>query len=321
MKKIYIIGAGLLLAALFLFLFLNNDATVTVSDTQNGTDTPVEDEQSLNSLMVPEFGLSLEYKGGDAGYVLVEQEEDQRGDLVYAASLYDASDHAAFLRNDAAGEGPVSLHIAVYRNPMNLSPIEWVEQTPESNFSLSMDGTHSEAVFGFMRYLRYSWDGLYRADAYVVGQEGYMYVFTNQWMDEASIMRKDMEEVIASVSLSTPQLPASVAHGDIRVTSPQPGESVSSPIRITGEARGYWFFEASFPVTIVDWDGIILAEGIATADGDWMTESFVPFTAEVEYSEPSVPDFNTRGAIILKKDNPSGLPENDDAIEIPITFR
>ena len=321
MKKIYIIGGGLVCAALLLFMFLGDDTRVPTSDMQDDTDVPAEGAAVTRTLAVPEFGLSLEYEGGDEGYVLVPQEEDTRGDLVYSASLYDASDHASFMKNETAGEAPVSLHIAVYRNPMNLSPLEWVQQTPESNFELSLDGMHTEAALGSTRYLRYTWDGLYRADAYVVAQEGYLYVFSNQWMDEGSSMRKDMEEVIASVSLTTPSVPASVAHGDIRVTSPQPGDSVGSPIRITGEARGYWFFEASFPVVVVDWDGIILAEGIATANGDWMTESFVPFTAEIEYAEPSVPDFNTRGAIILKKDNPSGLPENDDAIEIPITFR
>ena len=27
-----------------------------------------------------------------------------------------------------------------------------------------------------------------------------------------------------------------------------------------------------------------------------------------------------RGSLILKKDNPSGMPEHDDALEIPIFF-
>lgn len=109
----------------------------------------------------------------------------------------------------------------------------------------------------------------------------------------------------------------------IRLTSPQPTAVVESPLTITGEARGYWFFEASFPVVITDWDGRIIAEHFAQAQGDWMTEEFVPFTAEINFESPyseGDPDFMRNGTLILQKDNPSGLPENDDALEIPIIF-
>jgi hypothetical protein len=120
-------------------------------------------------------------------------------------------------------------------------------------------------------------------------------------------------------------VPADVqAHIDAKkdlivLTTPAPLSKITSPVTLTGMARGYWFFEASFPVTIVNWDGVIIGEGIATADGEWMTEDFVPFTATVDFTfDPATP--YTRGTIILKKDNPSGLPEHDDALEIPITF-
>lgn len=122
-----------------------------------------------------------------------------------------------------------------------------------------------------------------------------------------------------------PSIPADVqAHIDskkdlIVLTSPTPGQKITSPVTLTGMARGYWFFEASFPISIVNWDGLIIGEGYASADGDWMTEDFVPFTGTVNFTfDPETP-YN-RGAIILKKDNPSGLPENDDALEIPVTF-
>ncbi len=106
----------------------------------------------------------------------------------------------------------------------------------------------------------------------------------------------------------------------IRVTTPTEGNTISSPVTITGEARGYWFFEASFPVSVVDWDGRIIGEGIATANGEWMTENFVPFSATIEYNLPADTPYR-RGALILQKDNPSGLPEHDNALEIPVNFK
>lgn len=104
----------------------------------------------------------------------------------------------------------------------------------------------------------------------------------------------------------------------IRINYPRPNQKIESPLVVTGEARGYWFFEADFPVILTDWDGEILAIGIAMADGDWMTEDFVPFKATIEFDKPELYD---RGSLILQKDNPSGLPEYDDALEIPINFK
>jgi len=103
----------------------------------------------------------------------------------------------------------------------------------------------------------------------------------------------------------------------IVVDSPRPNQAISSPLVIKGKARGNWFFETSFPVVLTNWDGLIIASGIATAEGDWMTTEFVPFTAELRFENP---DYKNNGFLILKKDNPSGLPENDDALEIPVLF-
>lgn len=109
----------------------------------------------------------------------------------------------------------------------------------------------------------------------------------------------------------------------IKLTSPAPFALVLTPLTLTGEARGRWFFEGSFPVTLMNWDGLIIAEGYVTADGEWITEEFVPFTGTLEFESPYTdgdPDFMKTGTLILHKDNPSGLPELDDALEIPIRF-
>lgn len=126
-----------------------------------------------------------------------------------------------------------------------------------------------------------------------------------------------------------PEIPADLqAHIDskadlIKVTSPIPMGVVESPLQLRGQARGNWFFEASAPVALVNWDGLIIAEGFVTAQGEWMTTDFVPFAGELTFTSPykaGDPDFMKRGALIFKKDNPSGLPENDDALEFTVWF-
>lgn len=104
----------------------------------------------------------------------------------------------------------------------------------------------------------------------------------------------------------------------IRLDYPAPEAQVTSPLLVKGEARGNWYFEGSFPVVLTDWDGKIIAEGVAQAKGDWMSTDYVPFEVTLNYSVETT--VSNRGSLILKKDNPSGLPENDDALEITVFF-
>lgn len=108
----------------------------------------------------------------------------------------------------------------------------------------------------------------------------------------------------------------------IRISAPRPNATVESPIEISGMARGTWFFEGDFPVVLADWDGKIIGEGYATAQGDWMVEEFVPFSGTITFDIAEIQgDYSNRGTLILKKDNPSDLPLDDDALEIPVLFK
>ncbi len=102
----------------------------------------------------------------------------------------------------------------------------------------------------------------------------------------------------------------------IRVTTLAPNDVVKSPLTVAGEARGNWYFEASFPVILKDGQGNEVTKGIAQAQSDWMTTNFVPFTVTLTFTPP----VSTTGTLVLKKDNPSGLPQNDDELIIPIQF-
>ena len=97
---------------------------------------------------------------------------------------------------------------------------------------------------------------------------------------------------------------------------PQPGDLVTSPLSIEGEARGTWYFEASFSVRLVDASGTTLAQGPAQALGEWMTNDFVPYHATLSFTAP----VSATGTLILTRDDPSGtrVPEE---LRIPIRFR
>lgn len=102
----------------------------------------------------------------------------------------------------------------------------------------------------------------------------------------------------------------------IVVESPMAFEKVSSPLIVKGKARGVWFFEASFPVFLVDENGKELAVIPVQAKTEWMTTDFVDFEGELKFATP----VTQKGYLIFKKDNPSGLPEHDDELRVPIVF-
>lgn len=111
---------------------------------------------------------------------------------------------------------------------------------------------------------------------------------------------------------------------EIYLETPLFGSQIESPLEISGEARGTWFSEASFPVLLTDWDGKIIAKTLASTESNWMTWAYVPFSATLEFDNPYKrwsSDFMKNGNLILQKATPSGLPENDKALEIRIQYK
>jgi hypothetical protein len=102
----------------------------------------------------------------------------------------------------------------------------------------------------------------------------------------------------------------------IRVDNPHPDQLISSPLTISGQARGTWFFEASAPVQLVDETGTVLAESSIEAQGEWMTEAFVEFSGQLVFDSGQ----SKAGTLIVQNDNPSDIPENSRALQIPVRF-
>jgi len=103
----------------------------------------------------------------------------------------------------------------------------------------------------------------------------------------------------------------------IRTDNPRPNQIIENPLFVKGEARGFWFFEADFPVKLFDDNGFLLGITTAQALGNWMTEDFVAFSATLPFAVPST----KKGRLVLEKDNPSGLPEHADELIIPVYFK
>lgn len=144
-----------------------------------------------------------------------------------------------------------------------------------------------------------------------LGAVGYMW-YTNQSNQEPDTNQQSSTSKEAAVSEYT-----SEKKTELVVTSPQKNSIISSPLTVTGKVPGSWSFEANFPLELIDENGIVVASGNATLDGDWMTDELVGFSGELSYDTPPA---TPTGYLILHKDNPSGLEKNGDQLSIPVKF-
>jgi hypothetical protein len=111
--------------------------------------------------------------------------------------------------------------------------------------------------------------------------------------------------------------PTPFTSANVRVSAPLPGTVLGKTFRVAGEARGSWYFEANLPLLVKDMNGNTVGNGFAMAQGEWMTTDFVPFEGKVEVDAA----FSGPATLVVMKDNPSGLPENDDSIDFSIVIQ
>lgn len=95
------------------------------------------------------------------------------------------------------------------------------------------------------------------------------------------------------------------------------GDTINPGFVVKGQVPGNWFFEATAPFSVVNWDGLIIGEGYIQAEGEWMTTDMVPFFGAITYELDADTPY-TRGAIIFNRHNASGLPEHDESVEVPV---
>ena len=137
---------------------------------------------------------------------------------------------------------------------------------------------------------------------------------TRVWLD--AITPKESPKYLISDEDAAWRKPAEANRNLVRLYAPTAGALVTSPLTVTGEARGYWYFEASAPALLYDANGQEIARGYVTATDDWMTEDFVGFEGTLTFDVPETPS----GTLVLKNDNPSGDPERDIFLHVPVRF-
>ena len=100
------------------------------------------------------------------------------------------------------------------------------------------------------------------------------------------------------------------------VTAPMMGSHSKSPLTVTGIAPNNWFFEASFPVTLLDENNQTIAQAPAQAQSDWTVQGPVPFKAELSFLVLQ----QTRATIVLQEDMPGENRGTPREVRIPVVL-
>lgn len=119
-----------------------------------------------------------------------------------------------------------------------------------------------------------------------------------------------------SQNKATPTNQSKIVSQEVNITSLPVNGLVSSPLTIKGTASNNWYFEAVFPVKLVDGSGKVLAQGQAQAQSQWTNPGQVPFVATLTFTSPG----KGVGMIILNNGNPSGMAENSKQFTWPVKF-
>ncbi len=98
--------------------------------------------------------------------------------------------------------------------------------------------------------------------------------------------------------------------GNFRVTSPRPGETIESPVRIVGKARA---FEATFDIEIEDGHNVLARQTVRARDA-------APAWGEFEVSVPFERPTSPAGAIIFVTYSPADGSRREELI-LPVRFR
>ena len=117
---------------------------------------------------------------------------------------------------------------------------------------------------------------------------------------------------------ATPTPPPPPTAAMVRVDTPESGALITSPVLVSGRARGSWYFEAEFPVRLLGGKGQMIGTGVARAQGDWQTTEYVPFEVSITF-HPAADD--STGTLVFEKSNPSGNSEHAAEVRVPVRFR
>lgn len=173
---------------------------------EDGSIVPCESESDylriIGVINDTELSVTFPYRKGPNGYVMepVPARPGADPDFVKGYTFMLESDYRELQNATEPREGPPTIQMRAYRNPSYLTAALWPGEHPrESNIELALSAP-VDTLVGGEGAVRYTADGLYATDTYVVTSGSYIYLFTGAYIDENSVQRTDFNAMIRSVA-------------------------------------------------------------------------------------------------------------------------
>lgn len=146
------------------------------------------------------------------------------------------------------------------------------------------------------------------------GVRVYVYVEFTGYTDIITLHEIDKREIFDQI-LSTFKFTDQKADGPVIVT-PLANSKITSPVTISGTIPKSWTFEANFVIEIQDKNRNVIAASPSQVLFNNETDLIGKFSTLVNFDTTAI-----EGYIVIKSDNPSGLPELQKTFEIPVKFQ
>lgn len=269
---------------------------------------------------------------------IIEEGKNYGWPICYGKNMHDTNfDRNMYIRNpcEEPFETPSAIDLPAHSAPLGLAFIEaydWIDSWPEeyiANLLVSYHGSWNRSNSTGYKIVRHKFDthGTYLGEEdFIAGwltKEGALGRPVDLLFNQAGTLFISDDKAGVIYRVVYHKSPKLIQNNDSNINEvfqlekPLVGEVLLSPLEIRGRIRGNWFFEAQFPVRLLDANGNELGRSIVSADGEWMTTEFVSFHATLVFSESKT----AIGTLIFEKDNPSGLPKHSAEIRLPIRLR
>lgn len=180
-------------AGFFFFVSKNKEQAVSIQNT-------IREESKIQTYSNTEYGVSFVYP---KNYYLEEKQEGERGRTHLAIILTEDTEENRLVREGKSPgrDGPMAITFDIYRDTIdNPSLIEWLKETPGSNFSLS-NGTFQNTTVSGKPAVSYRWSGLYEADTVATQNRDYIFAGSVMYITKGDAIRGVFDSIIKTVKL------------------------------------------------------------------------------------------------------------------------
>ncbi len=140
-------------------------------------------------------GIKFSYRTEPKGYVLLEQEG---GYQLFLQEEYEVL-QAAIARGEGR-DGPRGITVRIFDNTTKLTASLWADRfTRESNINIITGEIDRDEVLAGANALRYTVDGLYLYDTWVVAHGDKIFLFSGPTGSEHPVIGPDYQSFLASV--------------------------------------------------------------------------------------------------------------------------